>query len=687
MIIKRNWYQHAFRRIVVDTHIPDWDEAFLSAFDAKAFAERLVSARAQSVVAYGHSHAGLFLYPTKVGKPHAALKGRNLLGEVIRECHARDIAVVVYTSLIYDRWAADAHPEWRMIGADGKPVGAGGRHGLLCPNSPYRDYAREFAAEICRSFDMEGLRFDMTFWPTLCFCPHCSKRFATEVGGEIPRTIDWHDPRWVAFQRCRERWLAEFARSITDTVRGLAPEVSVEHQSSTYPLNWMFGVTAALVPQNDFLQGDFYGDALQGSFVRKLLEKLTPHRPFGYETSVKLELKNHTALKPEPLLEAKAASAIADAAAFIVIDGIDPIGTVDPRPYARMGRVFGKLLPYYDHIGGERAVDVAVYYSLESKYNPSVGPRPVSNPDTSDAHTEAAMQAARRLIGDHRLFGVVTRKDLDRLDAIQALILPNVFVMSDEEAEAIRSWVRAGGTLYASGGTSLVDPAGHLRPDFALADVFGVTLRKADWSPREHYVAPTAAAGTLFGEFDATYPAFLAGYGCEVAARPKAEVLATTTLPWPAPDPSKFASIHSNPPWVKTDRPEVVLNRFGSGTAIYCASVLEVVPELAPVFLALLAPAGPGRLSLEAPECVEATLFHQADRHRYVLSLVNFQAQLPNIPIDGIPARLRLGGTRVRTVRLLPDGRDLPFETGADGSVVFRVPRLETLAMVAIEVV
>ena len=30
-------------------------------------------------------------------------------------------------------------------------------------------------------------------------------------------------------------------------------------------------LTAPLVPQNDFLQGDFYGDSLQGSFVRKLL--------------------------------------------------------------------------------------------------------------------------------------------------------------------------------------------------------------------------------------------------------------------------------------------------------------------------------------------------------------------------------------------------------------------------------
>ena len=54
------------------------------------------------------------------------------------------------------------------------------------------------------------------------------------------------------------------------TGRQFKPEVSVEHQSSTFPLNWQFGVTASLAHQNDFLQGDFYGDSLQGSFVRKL---------------------------------------------------------------------------------------------------------------------------------------------------------------------------------------------------------------------------------------------------------------------------------------------------------------------------------------------------------------------------------------------------------------------------------
>ena len=204
-------------------------------------------------------------------------------------------------------------------------------------------------------------------------------------------------------------WLGEFAAVATGTVRKLRPAASVEHQSSTYPANWKLGVNAPLVPNNDFLQGDFYGDSWQGSFVRKLLEDLTPNRPFGFETSFSLELADHTAMKSEALLEAKASAAIADAAAFIFIDAIDPIGTLNPLVYDRMGRIFDRLMPYYGELGGKRVADVAVYYSLDSKFDFAGNGRHVSEADGTDAHTKSVTSVTRRagepspaVRGDHQ---------------------------------------------------------------------------------------------------------------------------------------------------------------------------------------------------------------------------------------------------------------------------------------------
>jgi hypothetical protein len=644
----------------------------------------LVKSRAQSVVCYCQSHVGLFNYPTKVGQQHRGLGGKNVLKEMIDLCHEKQIGVALYTSLIFDRWAGDQHPEWRMRTWENKIQGEGGRHCVLCVNSPYREYVRSFVREICQSFDFEGIRFDMTFWPWLCYCQHCQRRFDNEVGGEIPKTVNWLDEKWVAFQRCRERWLVEFAEIATSTVRELKPNASVEHQSSTFPLNWMFGVTAPLARQNDFLQGDFYGDALQGSFVRKLLEDLTPHRPFGFETSFSVELKDHTARKATELLEAKASAAIADSGAFIFIDAIDPIGTVNPAVHERMGKVFDRLMPYYAELGGERLADVMVYYSLESKFNFAGNGKHVSQPDTTDSHTRSCMEAARRIISSHIPFGVATKKSLSRLRSDQILVLSNVNMLDLEEANAIREWVRGGGRLYASGVTSLVDKQGRLQKDFMLADLFGVSLEKIDFQSREHYVAPTATGASLFSDFDADYPAYVNGYLVQFKAAGDATPLATLTLPWPAPQPTQFASIHSNPPWVKSDAPLIVEHPFGKGRVIYSGTVLETVDVLSSTFIAILKRLKPEfRVEAKAHPAVEMTIFHQPDRKRYLLCLVNFQKELPNVPIDAIEVTLRLGNEAVQNVRLLPGGENLPLR-GVGGARTFVVPRLETLRMMAI---
>ena len=61
---------------------------------------------------------------------------------------------------------------------------------------------------------------------------------------------------------------------------------------------------------------------LKMASARAVLEDLTPHQPFGYQTSFSVELRDHNGKKSESILEAKASAAIADASAFIFIDAI-----------------------------------------------------------------------------------------------------------------------------------------------------------------------------------------------------------------------------------------------------------------------------------------------------------------------------------------------------------------------------
>ena len=74
----------------------------------------------------------------------------------------------------------------------------------------------------------------------------------------------------------------------------------------------------------------------------------------------------------------------------------------------------------------------------------------------------------------------------DRED-LAVLILPDLAVISDKQAAAIRRFVEKGGGLVATGNTGLLTEKGEPRTDFILADLFGVHLEK----PRDLFAAPT----------------------------------------------------------------------------------------------------------------------------------------------------------------------------------------------------
>ncbi len=681
------WYQRSYRRNLVDMHITDWDERFLSQFDPQQYVDTVCLAHPTAAMVYAHSHVGHCYYSTEVGHQHASLHGRDIFGPVVEGLHQRGLDVIAYYSLIYDDYSYRKNPDWRMVLASGEGAAEQSRYGICCPNSPYRDYAARHVAELCTRFHFEGIFLDMTFWPVVCYCPHCQRRFEAEVGGPLPKVINWEDPRWAAFQRRREAWLVEFAHYITDTIRRVAPQVTIQHQASTYLHGWRFGVTDRLAAANDYLGGDFYGDALQGSVVRKLFHNLSPSLPLEFMTSFCVNLQNHTARKPAELLEAKASACLADGAAFLFIDAIDPVGTINPATYRQMGDIFQRTQPYEPFVGGDLVQDVAIYVSTEAKHDPADNGKPVDHASlsTRSPHVEAALCAARTLIENHIPYGVITRNSLGQLSRHKVIILPNVLMLSQEEVQALRAFVHGGGKLYASKSTSLITPDGTRHADFLLADVFGVSY-VGETREAFTYIAPAEGGAELLAGYSSRWPVGIDQTQTMVRAAPGAEVLGYTVLPYTDPaDRRRFASIHSNPPGITTGYPAVVHNAYGQGGALYVTASLEGSEVHREVFSSLLRYlAGPLTTEADAPKAVEMTTFQQRDRQRYLISLVNFQKDLPNIPVQGVRVRLRLGERRATRLLLLPEQEDWPYEA-IQGGVEFVAPTLETLAMFALE--
>ena len=169
------WIEGNYRRSFLDMHIDDWNEEFLSRVDPEGLVKLLKDAGMQQIVVKCRPHTGLAFYPTKTGRMHKGLQGRDYVGEMIQLCHSNGIAVMAYFSQIFDNWAYEKPPEWRMINGYGKTsreetvpdsdfMSRKGRYGIVCPNNEeYRQYVKECLTEITENYQFETIFLDMPF--------------------------------------------------------------------------------------------------------------------------------------------------------------------------------------------------------------------------------------------------------------------------------------------------------------------------------------------------------------------------------------------------------------------------------------------------------------------------------------------------------------------------------------------
>jgi len=148
----------------------------------------------------------------------------------------------------------------------------------------------------------------------------------------------------------------------------------------------------------------------------------------------------------------------------------------------------------------------------------------------------------------------------------------------------------------------------------------------------------------------------------------------------------RWASIHSAPPWRDTAAPAVVIHEFGRGQAVYSAADIETIPS--PVNEAVLIGLvrrlldGPATVEVDAHPAVWTAAMHQAEHRRYTLGLLNYQSDLPALPLERVGIALRPpSGRRFTQLLLLPEKSPVPFTTEADGTLHAEVPGLRVFAM------
>ena len=194
-----------------------------------------------------------------------------------------------------------------------------------------------------------------------------------------------------------------------------------------------------------------------------------------------------------------------------------------------------------------------------------------------------------------------------------------------------------GGNLLAEGHASLVDETGNKRPNFALADVFGIDFR--DYSPHVtgNYLSISDSEA---GKGIPDYPLLVEG-GAILTNATSAKTLARLTFPSANRLELRTAGAH-NSPGKMSEFPAVTWNTFGKGQAIYIAAGIgkhislrgDQEPWTKQLVANLMQRLVRDPLyQTDAPPAVEVVFNRQRDR--YVVHFLNNY-----IALDGVPSSL-----------------------------------------------
>ncbi|MDD5676531.1 MAG: HEAT repeat domain-containing protein [Kiritimatiellae bacterium] len=290
----------------------------------------------------------------------------------------------------------------------------------------------------------------------------------------------------------------------------------------------------------------------------------------------------------------------------------------------------------------------------------------------------------------------------DKIAGYKVLVLADAKTLAPTEEDILRQWVKAGGTLIATGSATAFDQYGRERANYGLADVFGVNFRtNSNAVALENLDSGNEAAPPKSGRFVIKTPEI-----DPVASKWLAKDLAvdyTVTAGYDRVTPGTAQVLGT---WENGQEPALTLNRFGKGHCFflaatypgrmyvterfiyrwalmkkYHAGIRELLAGLTRSGLEL-AGGAPAFEVVNCPHHVEAHVKTQPEKNRLILQLLNYDERV--MPIANVTARLR--APEEGKIRLFYPADNQAIDFRREGAyVVFQVRPFEIHEAVVLE--
>jgi len=674
-------------------------------------------------------------YPSKFPLHHRpeALGERDLYGELARAAHDDGLAVLARMDSNKAHEAFyKAHPDWFAIDANGKPYRSG-EHYVSCISSPYyEEYLPGILQEIIERSHPEGITDNS--WSglgrdSICYCQHCARRFREYGGKNLPRSHNWNDPvyrQWILWSYARRLEIWDLNNRVTKAAGGPHCLWLGMNGGGISGQSRSFRDYKAICERTEILMLDHQSRADSGGFQNNAETGKLLHGILGWDKLIPESMPMYQMGRPTFRLSSK------------------------PEPEARMWMLAGfagGIQPWWHHISAYHE-DRRMYHTAEPilKWHRAnqqylINRRPIASVgivwsqrntdffgrDNAEELVDQPWRGFVQALVRARIPYVPVHLDHIAREAatLAVLVLPNLGAMSDQQVASVRRFVEGGGSLIATGETSLYDEWGDPRADFALADLFGVKggqprreavtvaggrrlsdtrhtylrltpeLRgRVDGPKAGNEPAITAQRHPVLAGFDETDILPFGGTLEPLTIAGHAQVLLTYIPAFPAFPPETA--------WMREPRtniPGLVLNESGRGRVAFLPADIdrrfgtENLPDHGDLLANLVRWASGGNIPLEVTGrgLIDCELYRQPGR--LILHLVNltsagtWRAPVHElIPIGPLQVRARLPqGTRPKALKQLVSGEN---GTAAveNGWAKFEVKSVLDHEVVAIEI-
>jgi hypothetical protein len=621
-------------------------------FSKSNFQQALKLGNVNSITIFAKCHHSWSYYPTRVGRAHPTLK-KDLLGAQLAAAHEMGVRAPIYITVGWSANDAEDHPEWVVRKKDGtmevisldlnanpnekRPIVS---WKFLCPNGEYAELIYAQTREICESYHVDGLFYDICFGP-LCWCRTCVEGMKEE-GMNPENEADaqtYHRMKWQRFMaKCSEILRDKHPEATIFFNGGADPNRSEWHDGQTHfeledlPTTW--GGYDKMPPRAKYFARtgkDYLG--MTGKF----------HTMWG----------EFGGFKAADAMRYECAAMMAYGARCSIGDQMHPSGEMDLEAY----RLIGEAYRYAEQIEpwcfrGEETTQLGIFLSKDKK--------------TDEGLVKILLET------QHDFDIVLDDDDLCRFDIV---ILPDSILLDDFQRQRLNTYLLQGGKVLLTGQSGL-----NLSRDRFLIDI-GATYQGS-----AHYENDYLQLGDKLREGLIESP-FLFYQGAERVEVSDGEILAAVREPYFDRTYKQYCS-HQNTPYQLENATHPGAVR--KGNVIYlahsvCKLYFEHGARLHRDYLihALKLLYTDPVMKVKMPSSGRARLIHQRDEQRYVLHLLyatpiqrgrtQVIEDLP--PLYQIEAELRIDKS-IQCVYLAPQGTQLPFSRESE-YVRVTVPKVE----------